>query len=334
MWIKKTAAGLHRLLSCTVPGARCYLAVCRAVAGRLSKLRRQQLLNSLATVRWPEAAMPPQSVLVGGETVLRMHPHNGEFDFAAVLGGRLEYEREVFAFLDARMHEYDVILEIGANVGVFTLYFGKQLAKHGGRVYAFEPSSRAFSRLVLNLQANDFSNIFPFNAAVGARTAFDQFHEPEGCLTNGSLIAGFAAQFSSSVSSVPVLVIDGALLKALTEASRRVLVKIDVEGYEASLVRALAPLIAAKQPDILLEVLPEFEAEIGDAVAFAAPGYELHAITAEGLSRQTSLKAVGGRDCFLTPGKPGHGPDNTNAVPGVTPASVLEASTKHPHRPV
>ena len=300
-WIKEASACLHRLAAVSRFGSRCHLALCRLVAARLPVFRQRQLLNSLAGVRWPEAALRPQTVVVGKDTEIRLYPHNGESDFAAVLGGDLEYEEEVFKFLDARAAVYDVVVEIGANVGLFTLYFGRQLFANGGRVYAFEPSRQAFSRLLSNLDLNALPNVFPINAAVGAKTGFEEFHEPEGHLTNGSLVGGFAAKFSESVRSVPVLVVDAALLHGLVKEARRVLIKIDVEGYEAQVLRALAPLVASKRPDILLEVLPEFEVEIGEAVLYAAPGYEMHAITAQGLQRQSTLKAVGGRDCFLTP---------------------------------
>ncbi len=210
----------------------------------------------------------------------------------------------MFSFLDSRMRDYDAVVEIGANVGVFTLYFTAQLAKWGSdrRVYAFEPSRRAGLRLLKNLDLNQATNVSCFNCAVGDRTRFEWFFEPEGHLTNGSLVRDFAAKFSAEVRKAPCLMVDAAQLGELLDTHQRVLLKIDVEGFEAPLLRALAPVIQAKRPDILLEVLPEFEAAINDSAAMAAPGYEYFAIVSKGLQLQDRIRAVAGRDCFLTPG--------------------------------
>lgn len=299
--IRQTASVLHRIAAGCAPVASLYLAFWRFVGKRLSQLRRTQLLNSLSSITWPENALEAQMVVLGAETPVKLHPHNGEFDFAAVLGGNLLYEQEVFHFLDSRIHQYDAVIEIGANVGVFTVYFGKRLQQTGGRVYAFEPSRRAFVRLVQNLSANNLPNVFCFGVAVGAETGFGSFHEPEGHLTNGSLVSAFAANFSGNVMSSPTVVLGASTLNGLLEPGKRVLLKIDVEGFEAPLITALSSLFEQFRPDVLLEVLPEYEAEIDSAVRSSAVSYQRFAITAEGLQHQSSLHAIGGRDCFLTP---------------------------------
>lgn len=300
-WIRGLAAMAHRLIAAMPPVAALYLALWRKIAAGLSNHRRQQVRNSMATVSWPDRALGPCAVTLAFNTQVRLHPHNGEFDFAAVIGGRLQYEHEVFNFLESRMNHYDAVIEIGANVGVFTVYFGKQLEGRGGRVYAFEPSRKAYARLLQNLSANNLSNVSSFNVAVGAETGFANFHEPEGHLTNGSLVSNFASQFSSKVKVARVLVLDAASLIDLIEGQLRVLVKIDVEGFEAPLLKAIAPFLQKVKPDVLLEVLPEFEAAIEEAVREAAPDYQRFAITPQGLQPQETLRAIGGRDCFLIP---------------------------------
>ena len=300
-WLRSLAAAVHRFIAAVPPVANAYLWLWRRLAGRLSLRQRQQVLNSMATVTWPENALGSCRVTLGSGTQVKLHPHNGEFDFAAVLGGRMHYEEEVFSFLDSRIADYDAVIEIGANVGVFTVYFGKQLEQRGGLVYAFEPSRQAYARLSQNISVNGLANVSSFAVAVGAETGFATFHEPEGHLTNGSLVPTFAAIFSQRVKATRVLVVGAESLSALVDEQKRVLVKIDVEGYEAPLLKALVPFLHQVKADVLLEVLPEFEAEIDEAVKLLPAEYQRYAITRSGLQPQQNIHAVEGRDCFLSP---------------------------------
>jgi len=304
-WLKTWVGTCHRLAGLSSWTARVHLSLCRWLAGRISPFRRRQLLNSLGQVRWPAGALQPAAVCLGADTWVRLQPHNGEFDFEAVLGGVLGYEPEVFAFLDARVRDYDAIVEIGANVGVFTVYFSSQLsrARAGGRVYAFEPSDVASRRLRSNLGLNHAENVSAFQAAVGDRSGFEWFFEPNGHLTNGSLLASFAGKFSSDIRKAPCLMVSAGQLTELLGTHRRILIKIDVEGYEAPLLEALAPLIQAKSPDILLEVLPEFDDAINAVAGRVAAHYDYFQITPAGLVQCARIQAGASRDCFLSPAR-------------------------------
>lgn len=300
-WIKSLAVRWHRLLAVVPWAASLYLAALRWLTKRSSQHFREQILNSLAEVVWPDRLLGPREVTLAVDTKVLLHPHNGEFDFRALLGGPMRYEHEVFQFLDTRLQQYDTVIEIGANVGIFTLFLSKKLQDKGGRVFAFEPSQKVYSRLVRNLAVNGVANVACFGVAIGVETGFTNFYEPEGHLTNGSLVSEFAGCFSDQVRAVTVLVLGAAEVAALVTPEQRVLVKIDVEGFEASVIRALAPLFSKSRPDVLLEVLPEYEEQIEAAVLEAAPGYLRHAITPGGILPQRTLRAMDGRDCFLTP---------------------------------
>lgn len=304
-WIKAWAGACHRAVSLSPLTARLHLSLCRWLAGRVSPFRRRQLLNSLGKVSWPEGALQPVAVRVGADTWVRLQPHNGEFDFEAVLGGVLGYEPEVFAFLDTRVRGYDAIVEIGANVGVFTVYFADKLRRTGadGRVYAFEPSEVASRRLQRNVALNHAGNVSVFQAAVGGRSGFEWFFEPHGHLTNGSLLASFAGKFSADVRKVPCLMVSAGQLIELLGDHRRILLKIDVEGYEAPLLEALAPLIQLKSPDILLEVLPEFGEAINAVAGRVAANYDYFQISRAGLMPCARIQAGESRDCFLSPAR-------------------------------
>jgi len=59
----------------------------------------------------------------------------------------------------------DVVVDIGANIGYFTLLAAK-LVGSKGRVYAFEPEPRNFGFLKKNIELNGYTNVFAFQKAI------------------------------------------------------------------------------------------------------------------------------------------------------------------------
>jgi hypothetical protein len=150
--------------------ARLYLgALSRALRNFAPARIRQQMLNSINSVNWPFAEFAPRSVRLGSSIEVCLIPHPGEFDMEAMASRALSYEAELFAFLEPRLPAYDAVIEIGANVGVFSLFFARALTRTGrknARVFAFEPSREAFFRLLANARLNPSPNLIPFNCAV------------------------------------------------------------------------------------------------------------------------------------------------------------------------
>ena len=89
---------------------------------------------------------------MGRDTETLIVPHLGEFDQRALFSKRLDYEEPVFRWLSDNFPEkYDLIVEIGANVGVYTIFLDA-LAKNRStlqlrQIVAFEPSPGAYGRL-------------------------------------------------------------------------------------------------------------------------------------------------------------------------------------------
>lgn len=191
------------------------------------------LLSNLRLVDWPAVELPPVSVVLGSTTQARLRPHFGEFDLEVLVRRRLEYEAPVMRFIEARLDRYDVVLELGTNVGVYTLLCAaglRSLGRTAGHVIAFEPSPEAFRRLQDNIQLNDAANVRLVAAAVGSRSGLVPFFEPVGHLTNGSFDANFAAQCSDEVEQHFVPCVAGHDVIPLIPQGSRVLLKIDVEG--------------------------------------------------------------------------------------------------------
>jgi len=300
--LRKAGESCNRLVASSTLTARIYFSLLPYLSPWFGQKTQQRLRNSINSVNWPQIPLRYRRVTLGNETEVVLYPHFQEFDLEALLSRRLHYEQEVFAFLETQMPKYQSVIEIGANVGVFSVFFSRWLARHAplGKVFAFEPSRRAYARLLQNLELNASTNVMAFNCAVGRDSGFSTFFEPDGHLTNGSLDAAFARQFSPALKAAPVLVVKGSLIENLIGAEDPVLLKLDVEGAEAQVLRSLEGFIRSRQPDLVVEVLPGSEEELNALSFLNSAGYHFFNIMPKGLVRQTSLVAGVFRDYFLS----------------------------------
>lgn len=300
--LRRAAYWLHRSMSGSTRVSRWYLTGLAAAVRRLpDSLWKRRITNHLQTIPWPELRFSAKPVRVEGVSI-RLVPHVREFDFAALFTRDLEYEREVFRCLRPRMRSYDAVLEVGANVGVYTLFFAHQFSQldRAGVVFAFEPSREAYFRLQENVRVNGFDNIHTFNCAVAEGTGLLTFYEPQGHLTNGSLYREFAEVFSRSIQTSRVLGVGGEVLDALLADHESALVKLDVEGAEPIVLRGLEGLIRRRTPEIVLEVLSVQEEALND-LAFVRELYQLFNITDDGLVASDRFVATPWRDYLLLP---------------------------------
>lgn len=65
----------------------------------------------------------------------------------------------------------DVLYDVGANVGAYSLYAGHRSRDFGGQVYAFEPAFFNFYSLSRNVNANGLNDtVIPYSLALGKAT--------------------------------------------------------------------------------------------------------------------------------------------------------------------
>lgn len=76
-----------------------------------------------------------------------------------------EYEPLTTKIVSNIIKEGDVVVDIGANIGYYTLLFSKLVGK-SGKVYAFEPESNNFCFLKKNIELNGCCNVIAEQKAV------------------------------------------------------------------------------------------------------------------------------------------------------------------------
>ena len=158
------------------------------------------------------------------------------------------YEPDSTRLLISLVRPGDVIIDVGANVGVITLQLARAL-RGRGRVHAFEPSPEVNRQLKRNCSLNPELQqlISVHDVALGEVPGVMPFYAPveEGGAGWGSL-ARFDDIESNQVS-VNVETLD-RMMEALGRPQIRV-VKMDIEGFEVEALRGAKDTLAAQRID-------------------------------------------------------------------------------------
>lgn len=133
-----------------------------------------------------------------------------------------------------------VVVDVGANFGYFTVMGANLIGTGGsGQVFAFEPNPKLAGLLRRNLEVNwSIAPVIFHEAAVGDDAGEITLFVPEGHGANASLSA--AQGVACSEVKVPLLRLDDTLPSDLTID----LMKIDVEGHEAAVLRGARATIS------------------------------------------------------------------------------------------
>ena len=128
----------------------------------------------------------------------------------------------------------DVFMDIGTNYGLFSLMASKTLGENG-TVFSFEPNPFIYSSFIENIQLNNCRNIVPLQAAIAEKSGilhlnFDRAHSGKSHIAD-----------MQGTSTIKVCGFHPGQLNFLGEeiGTRNIHIKIDVEGYEARIIKIL-----------------------------------------------------------------------------------------------
>lgn len=147
----------------------------------------------------------------------------------------------------------DTFVDIGANIGMLTL-LAARLVGPEGRVEAFEPNPEVYRRLSHNVQRNRLQNVSLHAVGLGDKDAdltLRVWAKNKGWGTFGTLAPDEMRQLSSEYQT-RVLKGDDVLD---IRPGGRVIIKIDVEGYECHVLRGLDRTLCLHDPIVITEVL-------------------------------------------------------------------------------
>lgn len=201
----------------------------------------------------PEFEEHPQDRVVTTRAGFRMRLRTDDFIQRYVYAFGV-WEPNLSNWLAETLRPGDVFVDVGANVGYFSL-LASRLVGPTGRVVAIEASAGNHRILTEQLALNQADNVRTVHAAVAdERGRLSLYKDPDGNLglTSTSPEGGLVPE--SEVDCYPLQ----DLLQP-DEIERVRVIKIDVEGAELEVVRGLAPLLQhlPQGAQVICEVAPQ-----------------------------------------------------------------------------
>ncbi len=235
--------------------------------GALQRLRRALKGSGISKVPgasaldgWLYRALKPQgvkSVMCHGNIVYVDGRDEGVGQ-ALLQGGEFEHEEtELFKSL---VRPGMVVVDIGANLGYYTLLAARLLGGQG-RVYAFEPDPANYALLVKNIQANAFSNVVSTQMAVSDHAGSHLLFRHKYNFGCHSLSKANATEYDGS-TEVTTTTLDHFFAEVHPE-SKIDLIKMDVQGAEGQVIDGARNLLGEMKPAILMEFFPEALRNLG-----------------------------------------------------------------------
>ena len=139
-------------------------------------------------------------------------------------------EAHVMRTVFDRLKPGDVVWDVGANVGMYTLLMARAVGPRG-KVYAFEPMRGCYERLGENISLNGLDNVVALSVALGReRSEMQLAVESEGLEGDHRLVR--AAALAEDRRTETVQVVPGDELRRERALALPNLVKLDVQGAE------------------------------------------------------------------------------------------------------
>lgn len=158
------------------------------------------------------------------------------------------FEPEMVELFKTLLEPSDVVLDIGANIGCTALLFGGLASQ----VYAFEPSETTYAFLNKNVSNSGLKNVALENFGLGDEVgSFELTYSPRN-RSGGFVSNRTQASRGHSLESISIRLLDEFVeSKGLAKVD---LIKIDVEGFEAHVLRGSREVLQKFKPTVVLEL--------------------------------------------------------------------------------
>lgn len=184
------------------------------------------------------------------DIVVRRRPRPTTFGFTLAGDPTMttkSWEEAETQFFLSRLDSHDQIIDIGANIGFYSCL----AAQFGKPVLSIEPSRRNQDFLYRNLWENSFRKVEVAPVALSSEPGITALYGFGGL---ASLVQGWGQSSQSSTQIVPSTTLDRLTIGRF--AGARLLIKLDVEGFELEVLRGASETLKREpKPTWLVEII-------------------------------------------------------------------------------
>ena len=155
-------------------------------------------------------------------------------------------------YLSNYIHPGDTCIDVGANIGRYTLKMSK-LVGNNGLVISFEPLTSAFEMLTYFVNKGKYKNICLLNLAASESISIIDVETDYGNLNNPYL---FETNTKTKISNIHNGDNEKKLaikIDSLDLPNKIKIIKIDVEGHELEVCKGMTNLINRDHPILIIE---------------------------------------------------------------------------------
>jgi FkbM family methyltransferase len=212
--------------------------------------RIDHVVNSLLMGReYQQKSITRQKVLIDIQTEgqsFRIYAMQNDLDVGRNIINSQIYESHVTRVLVDVLKLGDVFLDLGANIGYFSL-LAASIVRESGKVISFEPNVQNLQLLYSSIVENRFENIRVYPLAASNS---NQILKLTSFGSNGYLEA--VPSGKSNFQFVQTVTAD-----ELLQCEKQInVVKMDIEGYESLALRGMDKMIRKFKPTIFTEFSP------------------------------------------------------------------------------
>ena len=162
------------------------------------------------------------------------------------------YEKELGDLLNKIVKPGDVFLDLGANIGYFSLLVATNFPSV--KVISFEPVQELFQNMNDNISLNSIKNISTVHAAVGETSEEKELFvaAPDNLGMSSFYQPG---NYSGKTERVKVVTIDDWF--KTSGLSKMDVIKLDIEGSELAALKGMKEILQKQKPILIVEVNPE-----------------------------------------------------------------------------
>lgn len=182
----------------------------------------------------------------------QLYVRPNDFFIGAAIARNRQYEPAVTQIVRSHLHEGDVFVDVGANIGYFTL-MAATIVGRNGHVHAVEPNPDNCHLITMSVEANGVENVTLYPFAAAEKTQMLQL-DIAGTGSNSRVIddSPQAVPGSSPPQQVQAVILD----KVLAGLERIDLVKMDIEGAEPRALQGMMQILQRHRPILISEFSP------------------------------------------------------------------------------